>query len=206
MLYLRVNSMKFKFVFIGDPGGGKTAINTKFITQRFEQASSTIGAIFSCRQIHIPERNAQAVINFWDTAGQERFRSIAPIYYRGSSAIILVYDITNLQSFENLLTYWSQQIKHENFMKVFLIGNKTDLLNRQVTTYEAQQFADQNNFDFCEISAKYDNLEPLLKRMVNLVWTQVEDTHLSVDKLKFYGVVVDQIPEKKNWAQCCYLM
>jgi small GTP-binding protein len=199
--------MKLKFVFIGDPGGGKTAINTKFITQRFEEhTSSTFGAIFSCRQIEIPERKSTAIINFWDTAGQERFRSIAPIYYRGSSAIILVYDITNRSSFENLITYWSQQIKHENFMKVFLIGNKTDLINRQVTTLEAQRFADQNEFDFCEISAKCDNLEPLLRRMIEIVWKQIDQTHLSADKLKFYGIVIDPIPDQKSWGQCCYLM
>ena len=199
--------MKLKFVFIGDPGGGKTAINTKFITQRFEEhTSSTVGAIFSCRHIEMPERKSTAIINFWDTAGQERFRSIAPIYYRGSSAIILVYDITNRSSFENLVTYWSQQIKHENFMKVFLIGNKTDLINRQVTTLEAQKFADQNEFDFCEISTKYDNLEPLLRRMIEIVWTQIDQTHLSADKLKFYGIVVDPIPDQKSWGPCCYLM
>ncbi len=210
-------SVRLKFVFIGNPNCGKTALNHKFITQRFENnQSSTIGAIFSFRQLNYTNispttQNLKVAINFWDTAGQERFRSIVPMYYRGSSAILLVFDLTNRSTFQSLIDYWSLQIKHENCIKVFLIGNKTDLNSRQVTTLEAQQFANQHGFDYYETSAKCDDLEPLLKTMVLSVCEKIDESHLPLDKLQFYGVQIDPIEPnwswksmgKSTWKGCC---
>jgi Ras-related protein Rab-1A len=95
-------------------------------------------------------------MQMWDTAGQERFRTITSSYYRGANAIVIVYDITNRGSFDNIRA-WLSEIKHyarEN-VHIMIIGNKCDLLSgRKVQTIEAQTLADELGVKFIETSAK----------------------------------------------------
>ncbi len=198
-------NLTLKFVFIGDAGAGKTAINHKFITGKFDEFSNpTIGVIFSCKQYKSKKYKNPIKVQFWDTAGQERFRSIAPMYYRGSSAILLVYDITSRHSFDNIVKYWADLIEKENCFKIYLIGNKTDLEeNRQVSLQEGLTFAQQHNFVFHEISAKDDDLEILLSEIVTSVCDQIAETKIPVDKLKFYGINIEAPQNDYRYISGC---
>ncbi|CAG2123370.1 unnamed protein product, partial [Medioppia subpectinata] len=100
----------FKLVFIGDSGVGKTSLVERTVRNCFnESTDSTIGAAFQRYALKAND-NITVTYNIWDTAGQERYRSLGPIYYRGSDAAILVYDITNSASFENI-EFWIYSLK-----------------------------------------------------------------------------------------------
>ncbi len=191
-----------KIIFVGDSGGGKTTINRKFITGKFEgSVETTVGAIYGCTHYKLVDA-PPIKIQFWDTAGQERFRSIIPLYYKGSSAIIFVYDITNLESFGSIVNYWTDLIEKENYLKIFLIGNKKDLeCERKISTNMGIEFAKKHNFDFFEISAKKDNLEIILSSIVNSIIKKMN----SVEKEKWglYGINTNLINETKNDSICC---
>jgi small GTP-binding protein len=200
-----MTSLTLKIVFIGDSGAGKTVINHKFISGIFKGPSSaTIGAIFSCKHYKSPKYKNPIKIQFWDTAGQERFRSIVPMYYRGSSAVILVYDITRKETFTSIVDYWTNLIEKETYWKIYLIGNKIDLEEkRQVSFDEGLQFAQQHGFDFHEISAKEDELESLLSEIVNSICDKIYTTRLPSDKLKLYGITMETPSNEEQTPRCC---
>ena len=115
---------------------------------------STIGVDFKIRTIELDQKTIK--LQIWDTAGQERFRTISSTYYRGAHGIIVVYDVTNRQSFTNV-TRWMAEIDkyaRENVNKL-LVGNKSDMVSdRQVTTPEGREFAESKGMPFLETSAK----------------------------------------------------
>ena len=113
---------------------------------------STIGAAFLTKSV--PEHSIKFEI--WDTAGQERYHSLAPMYYRGAAAAVVVYDITNQESFARAES-WVRELQQQDNpgLVLALAGNKIDLeQNRQVTVEDAQAFAAQNGCLFLETSAK----------------------------------------------------
>lgn len=195
--------MTFKYVFVGDSGAGKTSINTRFMNRHFDEyCPSTIGAIYNCRDFKLNKINRSIKLQLWDTAGQERFRSMVPIYYRGAAAIILVFDITNRESFNNIVNYWIEQIKDVVKFKVFLLGNKKDLSNqREVSSDEAQNIADSNGFIYKEISAKCEDLEPVLGELTENVFNQLCESQPTIDKLHLFGIDIEKPPQSINW--CC---
>jgi len=144
-----------KLVLLGDSLVGKSSIVTRFVKNEFDQyKSSTIGATFFTQSVVID----QQVIKFeiWDTAGQEKYKSLAPLYYRGTSAALIVYDITNKETFDNARTWIDEvQTQEGKTVVIGLAGNKLDLSsNRKVLTEEGEKFARDNNFIFFETSAK----------------------------------------------------
>eukprot|EP01115_Flamella_aegyptia_P010206 TRINITY_DN44878_c0_g1_i1.p1 TRINITY_DN44878_c0_g1~~TRINITY_DN44878_c0_g1_i1.p1 ORF type:complete len:203 (-),score=38.83 TRINITY_DN44878_c0_g1_i1:66-674(-) len=145
-----------KLVFLGEAAVGKSSIVLRFVKEEFnENSESTIGAAFLTAQIQISE-NHTIKYEIWDTAGQERFHSLAPMYYRGAQAAIIVYDITSINSFERAKS-WVQELHEKGSPNVIicLAGNKCDLLNaRKVETEVAQNYADKNGLIFMECSAK----------------------------------------------------
>lgn len=148
----------YKILLIGDTGVGKSALMYRFADNTYsENFVSTIGVDFKVKTINIG--NKRAKIQIWDTAGQCRFRSIISCYYKGSHGIIIIFDITDRNSFNNV-KIWLNEIKKnakEN-IDTILIGNKCDILNRRkVSIEEATEFADSLDIDYIETSAK-DNL------------------------------------------------
>jgi len=144
----------YKFVIVGENGVGKSSIAIKYTKNEFFiDNSSTIGVdLFSKIENNIK-------INIWDTAGACRFRSITSSFFRMSDAAIIVYDITNKYTFENI-SYWLEQandkIKYKSY--IFLVGNKNDIEeNREVSTLEGQNFANEQGLKFFEVSAKNGN-------------------------------------------------
>lgn len=140
---------------IRDTSVGKSCIVVRFAKNEFyEYQESTIGAAFMTQLIDIGECTIKFEI--WDTAGQERYRSLAPMYYRGASAAVIVYDITNKKSFEGAKG-WINELKsvHSSDIIIALAGNKNDLEKKRVVDRElAEAFANSNNILFIETSAK----------------------------------------------------
>jgi len=145
----------FKLVLIGDSGVGKSCLLLRFADDNFTDSYiSTIGVDFRFRTITIDKKTVK--LQIWDTAGQERFRTITSAYYRGADGIIMVYDVTNQDSFEHVEEWLSEvdRYANENTAKL-LIGNKADLLDqKQVSEETARRFSEKLNIPFLETSAK----------------------------------------------------
>ncbi|CAK80125.1 unnamed protein product (macronuclear) [Paramecium tetraurelia] len=145
----------FKVVLSGDSGVGKSNLLLRFTKNQFNPDSkTTIGVEFATRSISISGKIIKAQI--WDTAGQERYRAITSAYYRGAIGAVLVYDITNKQSFESV-ERWIQEVR-ENADKdivIMIIGNKSDLKHlRAIRTESGQDLAQMYKVAFMEASAQ----------------------------------------------------
>ncbi|KXZ55077.1 RABH1 protein [Gonium pectorale] len=158
---------KYKLVFLGDQSVGKTSIITRFMYDKFDNTyQATIGIDFLSKTMYLEDRTVR--LQLWDTAGQERFRSLIPSYIRDSSVAVVVYDITNRQSFLNTAR-WIQEVRTErgNDVIIFLVGNKTDLIDkRQVSIEEGDAKARELNVHFIETSAKAGlNIKALFRKI-----------------------------------------
>ncbi|XP_059658165.1 ras-related protein RABF2a isoform X2 [Cornus florida] len=144
-----------KLVLLGDVGAGKSSLVLRFVKGQFvEFQESTIGAAFFSQTLAV--NDATIKFEIWDTAGQERYHSLAPMYYRGAAAAIVVYDITNQASFDRAKK-WVHELQSQgnSNMVVALAGNKADLLDARKVAMEATQvYAQENGLFFMETSAK----------------------------------------------------
>ncbi|XP_005173304.1 ras-related protein Rab-41 isoform X3 [Danio rerio] len=158
---------KFKLVFLGEQSVGKTSLITRFMYDSFDNTyQATIGIDFLSKTMYLEDRTIR--LQLWDTAGQERFRSLIPSYIRDSAAAVVVYDIANLNSFQQT-SKWIDDVRTERGSDVIimLVGNKTDLGDkRQITTEEGEQRAKELNVMFIETSAKTGyNVKQLFRRV-----------------------------------------
>ena len=144
----------FKMLLIGDSGTGKTALMNRFADDSWvTNPTSTIGVDFKIRTVRIDGHVVK--LQLWDTAGQERFRSITCTYYRGAQGILVVYDITDKQSFDSC-TGWLREIHDFDLgdVDIALIGNKSDREDqRAVSREEGAQLAEEHGMLFLETSA-----------------------------------------------------
>lgn len=145
-----------KLVLLGDMGVGKSSIALRFVRGEFtENSEPTIGAAFLTQTVNIS--NVSIKFDIWDTAGQERYHSLAPMYYRGAQAAVVVYDITNSKTFQKAVN-WIKELKQQANSQIIMVltGNKADMASekRAVSREEAQTFAEENNLIFTESSAK----------------------------------------------------
>jgi len=145
----------FKLLLIGDSGVGKSCLLLRFADDTYtESYISTIGVDFKIRTIELDGKTVK--LQIWDTAGQERFRTITSSYYRGAHGICVVYDVTDMDSFNNV-KQWLQEIDRyatEGVNKL-LVGNKSDMTDKKVVEYTvAKEFADSLGIPFLETSAK----------------------------------------------------
>ncbi|KAI7834346.1 rab protein 6 [Kickxella alabastrina] len=133
---------KYKLVFLGEQSVGKTSIITRFMYDTFDTTyQATIGIDFLSKTMYLEDRTVR--LQLWDTAGQERFRSLIPSYIRDSSVALVIYDITNRESFSQT-SRWIDDVRAErgNDVIIVLVGNKTDLNeSRQVSTEEGEKKA-----------------------------------------------------------------
>uniref|UniRef100_A0A8C7FF29 RAB6A, member RAS onco family n=1 Tax=Oncorhynchus kisutch TaxID=8019 RepID=A0A8C7FF29_ONCKI len=158
---------KFKLVFLGEQSVGKTSLITRFMYDSFDNTyQATIGIDFLSKTMYLEDRTIR--LQLWDTAGQERFRSLIPSYIRDSAAAVVVYDITNVNSFQQT-TKWIDDVRTERGSDVIimLVGNKTDLADkRQVAIEEGERKAKELNVMFIETSAKAGyNVKQLFRRV-----------------------------------------
>ncbi|EMP27244.1 Ras-related protein Rab-8B [Chelonia mydas] len=145
----------FKLLLIGDSGVGKTCLLFRFSEDAFNTTFiSTIGIDFKIRTIELDGKKIK--LQIWDTAGQERFRTITTAYYRGAMGIMLVYDITNEKSFDNIKN-WIRNIEEHASSDVerMILGNKCDMNEkRQVSKEKGEKLAIDYGIKFLETSAK----------------------------------------------------
>ncbi|XP_032836171.1 ras-related protein Rab-6A isoform X1 [Petromyzon marinus] len=158
---------KFKLVFLGEQSVGKTSLITRFMYDSFDNTyQATIGIDFLSKTMYLEDRTIR--LQLWDTAGQERFRSLIPSYIRDSAAAVVVYDITNVNSFQQT-SKWIDDVRTERGSDVIimLVGNKTDLADkRQVSIDEGERKAKELNVMFIETSAKAGyNVKQLFRRV-----------------------------------------
>jgi small GTP-binding protein len=147
-----------KIIVVGDSSVGKSCLLLRYAENSFNDTHcATIGVDFKLKTEVINGKTAK--IQIWDTAGQERFRSITSSYYRGAHGVLLVYDVTNEKSFENVAT-WYRDIKAsaQDSLSIILVGNKSDLeAKRVVSTARGKELAKEWGIEFFEVSAK-DNV------------------------------------------------
>lgn len=182
----------YKICLLGYYSVGKSSIVRQYINNSFDpHEESTIGAAYLTKKV----THKDDLINFeiWDTAGQERYNSLAPMYYRNANCALIVYDITNPDSFE-VAKKWVERLREEDKkILLILIGNKCDLENsRNVDEQEIKRYCAKFNLFYCETSAKTRfNIDTIFTRVIEM---------LPRDKqLKENGV---KIGRKKKYA-CC---
>jgi len=124
---------RYKVVLVGESDVGKTSLVYRYQKgESYKHATSTIGMAFSTKRVWVDEE--QVILEIWDSAGQERFRSIVPMYFKGSQAVIMVYDLTFSRSAESLKNFWKEQIKcyfPKKLPVIAIIGNKIDLVSQE---------------------------------------------------------------------------
>ncbi|CAA7034026.1 unnamed protein product [Microthlaspi erraticum] len=145
-----------KLLLIGDSGVGKSCLLLRFSDDTFTTSFiTTIGIDFKIRTVELDGKRIK--LQIWDTAGQERFRTITTAYYRGAMGILLVYDVTDESSFNNIRNWMKNIEQHasDNVNKI-LVGNKADMdeSKRAVPTAKGQALADEYGIKFFETSAK----------------------------------------------------
>jgi small GTP-binding protein len=144
----------FKLLILGESSVGKTCILLRYTDDHFNiNHLATIGIDFNIKIVSLEDKFIK--LQIWDTAGQDRFKTITKTYFKGAQGILLVYDITNEDSFENIRN-WVKQIEQnatKNVCKI-LIGNKHDRDDRKVTYEQGEELAKEYNMHFLETSAK----------------------------------------------------
>lgn len=145
-----------KLVLLGDQGVGKSSLALRFVRGEFhEHHEATIGAAFLTQTVNVGQNTIK--FDIWDTAGQERYHSLAPMYYRGAAAAVVVYDINNANTFNRALA-WVRELRQQTSSSVLIVlaGNKADLAtnHRAVLVDDARAFAEENGLIFAEVSAK----------------------------------------------------
>ena len=147
-----------KVVLLGESGVGKTCIISRFVNNSYEEGlMSTNGASYASKIVTYPEYGNKTIkFEVWDTAGQEKYRALNKIFYKDASICILVYDITNRESFKAIQDYWCQQVKDSAPPNIVLglAGNKCDLIEREdVPEESARNLAKELNAFFISTSA-----------------------------------------------------
>jgi len=187
-----------KIVLIGDSNVGKTSIIDQFIENKFGETKPSIGALHKLKTIK-NSTGEEIQLDIWDTAGQEKFKSIVPMYYKGSKGIIIVYDITSKESFEGAKK-WIQDVEANNNSAILiLVGNKTDLEeSRDVTTDQAQTYASSKSIAYYECSAKTnENVVEVFKHIAD----KIQKTSENVNNSK---LTINVSPQVKQQGYCCY--
>ena len=170
---------KVQLLIIGDSTVGKTSILSRYTNNDFNpHYLATVGLDFFKKDEVFNGKTVR--IKIWDTAGQERYKSLTQGYFRNAEGIMIVYDVSNLVSFENL-KYWIQSIKtHINIDKgevpAIIIGNKIDIFEREVKKEDAEKFAKDEGFQYFETSAKNGKgVNESIKYLVKTILRNMDD-------------------------------
>ena len=166
----------FKYIIIGDAAVGKSNLLLRYAHGQFkDEYQLTIGVEFGAKNISINDKIYR--IQIWDTAGQENFRSITRAYYKNSVCALVVYDITNRDSFNNI-SNWVEDCKNQSPKTIFmvLVGNKSDLNDKRVISVdEGRELAEKYNMIFFETSAKTgENVELIFFKSAEEIAKKIE--------------------------------
>jgi Ras-related protein Rab-3C len=198
----------FKILIIGNSSVGKTSFLFRYADDSFTSAFvSTVGIDFKVKTVIRKEKRMK--LQIWDTAGQERYRTITTAYYRGAMGFILMYDVTNEDSF-NSVQDWVTQIKTYSWdnAQVILVGNKSDIERDRVISYDrGKQLADQLGLEFFETSAKENiNVKNVFERLVDIICDKMSDgldADQSMSNVNRGTKLTDNpMPNNQNNCQC----
>ncbi|KAG2392314.1 hypothetical protein C9374_012566 [Naegleria lovaniensis] len=198
----------FKILIIGDMGVGKSCILLRFSENQFNVSHvSTIGVDFKIKNME--KKGKKVKLQIWDTAGQERFRTITTSYYKGAQGVIMVYDITQRKSFENL-NLWLNDVKQyaDPNVSLILVGNKVDLEDqRQVTESEANEWAQRVGIHTClQTSAKDSvNVDQAFEKMVDGIFEHSFENSLT-NKTNSTVKINDQQQVVKKPSKRCLIL
>jgi len=198
----------FKLLLIGDSGVGKTCILFRFSEDAFNTTFiSTIGIDFKIRTIELDGKKIK--LQIWDTAGQERFRTITTAYYRGAMGIMLVYDVTNEKSFENIKN-WIRNIEEHASSDVekMILGNKCDINERRLVSKDrGEQLAIEYGIKFMETSAKASvNVEEAFFTLAKDIKTKMEKKLEASHPPRGHHLRANNEPAKKSSKWFCSIL
>lgn len=160
----------YKIILLGDSFVGKTSLIIRFCDNIYEDVgTATIGV--DTKTKFVKRKDKKIELQIWDTAGQERFRSLAKNCTNQMDGIILVYDISNKETFQNIKIWYNNLRDTVDFKKVgmILVGNKSDM-NREVDEKLAQEFCQNHNISFIETSAKTNkNVSEIFVKLIDIM-------------------------------------
>ena len=198
---------KIKIIVVGDSGVGKTNLINRFASDKFDTNSkATIGVEFVYKTLKI---NKEVIkVEVWDTAGQERYRAITSSYYKGAKGAIIVYDITNEDSFNNVESWMNEVTKKgKTDMQFLLVGNKKDLINdRKVTEQKGIDKAKELNMNLFEASAlEKTNVNEAFNYLVKEIYLNIRKEKNIItnndEKIGQGGIALNT--NKKKRKKCC---
>ena len=194
---------KCQLLIIGDSKVGKTSILMRFAQEKFiEQYLATIGIDFFIKDVIINERKIH--VKIWDTAGQERYKSLTQGFFKNAQGLIIVYDVSSQDSFENL-KFWIKSI-HTNVIDSenipgIILGNKIDIIERVVDKEKAEEYAKSSNYKYFEVSAKTgEGIDNSMKYLIQKV-IEVLDKKEEAEK-KNIAIQLSKIKGKDS-NNCC---
>ena len=194
----------YKVLLLGDTTVGKTCFLMKYTDKTFQDIHmATIGLDYRLKSMKL-KSGKNIKLQIWDTAGQDRFRAITKNYYKGSHGIILIYDVTNVQTFENV-KQWVSQIREEASANViiYIAGNKIDMEEeRKVNKEEGEKLAEELGFPFVETSAKSGiNINETFEDLVERIDKIYGNSPQKVTRNNLY-----KAKDKKccQWINCLY--
>jgi small GTP-binding protein len=147
----------FKVIAVGDGAVGKTSITLRFSTGTFRDSYiMTIGVDFAVKTINVgtTEGAKKIKLQIWDTGGQERFSYVRPLYYKGAMGGLVVFDVTQAESFQNIPKWFEEVKKNRGNIPLILVGNKVDLPDRKINDEQAKELAKKHGVQYLETSAK----------------------------------------------------
>ena len=193
-------------LLLGDACVGKTCLISRYANGVFkDDYISTVGFDFISKQEIINDKNIN--VKLWDTAGQERYKALTPSYLRGADGVVLVFDVTNSETFDNL-KFWLDSLKNNlgennSFLPVVINGNKIDIDDRDISNDDANKFAQENNYKYFETSAKSGvGVDELFREIVNQILENKEKTDEVKEERKNIKINENKENNKKKKG-CC---
>ena len=196
-----------QILILGDSSVGKTSLISRYANGIFkEEYLATVGLDYYNKQDTI--NNLNVLVKLWDTAGQERFKSLTPNYFRNAEGVVIVFDVTNLETFENL-KYWISSIKSNLGEKniiipIIIIGNKIDMDDmRDINKEEADKFAKENDYKYFEASAKTgEGVDEAFREIVNQILDNSDKLEEIKEERKSIKIQEDPNNNQKK-KNCC---
>ena len=197
----------FKIILLGDSLVGKTSFVNRFVSNKFEKYQCTINIQNYKKQIKI-DKSTLVNLTIWDTAGQEKFRSLTKQYYHDSQGAIIMFDITDKNSFLKVESWINELIEYgPKDCSIILIGNKTDLNHQRVIDFnEGNKLAEKYHILFCEVSAKLgSNINQAFEQLSSIIINkQIKEGNFNYDGNNENNIdLIDDDFHIQNKKKCC---